>query len=61
MDGYRVWSRTYDEPGNPLLDVDEPIVRAILSDLPPGDALDAVCGTMLSGTSRAAGRGRQFL
>ncbi|GIF75163.1 class I SAM-dependent methyltransferase [Asanoa siamensis] len=43
--GYRVWSRSYDEPGNPLIDVEEPLVRAILAGLPAGRALDAACGT----------------
>jgi SAM-dependent methyltransferase len=44
-DGYRVWSATYDEPGNPLIEVEEPAVRQILDRLPPGRALDAACGT----------------
>ena len=43
--GYRLWSKTYDEPGNPLLAVDEPLVREILAKLPSGRALDAACGT----------------
>jgi len=43
--GYRHWSRTYDEPGNPLIDLDGPILREILGGLPPGRALDAACGT----------------
>ena len=45
VDGYRAWSATYDEPGNPLIEVEEPVVRAILDGLPPGRALDAACGT----------------
>ena len=45
MTGYRIWSRTYDEPGNPLIDVEEPHVREILAEIPPGRALDAACGT----------------
>jgi SAM-dependent methyltransferase len=44
-DGYRIWSATYDEPGNPLIEVEEPTVREILDRLPPGRALDAACGT----------------
>ena len=43
--GYRHWSKTYDDPGNPLIAVDGPLVREILAGLPPGDALDAACGT----------------
>jgi 2-polyprenyl-3-methyl-5-hydroxy-6-metoxy-1,4-benzoquinol methylase len=45
VDGYRAWSATYDEPGNPLIDVEEPIVRHIIDGLPTGSALDAACGT----------------
>ena len=45
VEGYRVWARTYDEPGNPLLAVDEPIVAAMLGAQRAGDALDAACGT----------------
>jgi SAM-dependent methyltransferase len=45
VDGYRVWSATYDQPGNPLIEVEEPVVRQILDRLPPGRALDAACGT----------------
>ncbi|MDG4827364.1 class I SAM-dependent methyltransferase [Asanoa sp. WMMD1127] len=45
VSGYRVWARTYDEPGNPLIDVEQPIVHGILRALPTGRALDAACGT----------------
>jgi len=44
-DGYKIWSKTYDEPGNGLIDTEEPLVREILSGLPKGIALDAACGT----------------
>jgi ubiquinone/menaquinone biosynthesis C-methylase UbiE len=44
-EGYRIWSATYDEPGNPLIEVEQPLVRDILSRLTPGTALDAACGT----------------
>jgi SAM-dependent methyltransferase len=43
--GYRIWARTYDEPGNPLIGVEEPVVRDLLAGLPPGRAVDAACGT----------------
>lgn len=43
--GYRLWSKTYDQPGNPLIAVDEPIVRRILANLPTAHALDVACGT----------------
>ncbi|MFF5173421.1 class I SAM-dependent methyltransferase [Micromonospora sp. NPDC000089] len=45
IDGYRAWAATYDQPGNPLIEVEQPVVRAILDGLPPGRALDAACGT----------------
>jgi len=44
-EGYAQWAPTYDEPGNALLEVEEPIVRGILAALPVGVALDAACGT----------------
>jgi SAM-dependent methyltransferase len=45
VDGYRIWSQTYDEPGNGAFPYEEPYVRTILDDLPVGVALDAACGT----------------
>lgn len=44
-EGYARWAPVYDEPGNQLLDLEEPVVREILAGLPPGIALDAACGT----------------
>lgn len=44
VEGYRIWSRTYDGP-NIAFDLDEPFVREIVDELPAGDALDAACGT----------------
>lgn len=43
--GYARWAQTYDQPGNPLITVEQPVVWALLDQLPPGDALDAACGT----------------
>lgn len=43
--GYRSWSERYDEPGNPIIAIEEPAVWARLEALPPGRALDAACGT----------------
>jgi ubiquinone/menaquinone biosynthesis C-methylase UbiE len=43
--GYRRWAATYDEPRNSLFDADEPVMHQIIDALPPGDALDAACGT----------------
>ncbi|WP_141726016.1 class I SAM-dependent methyltransferase, partial [Actinacidiphila rubida] len=44
VDGYRVWSETYDGP-NTAFDADTPLICEILDGLPPGPALDAACGT----------------
>ncbi|MEU4403397.1 class I SAM-dependent methyltransferase [Streptosporangium sp. NPDC023963] len=44
VDGYRIWSQTYDTP-NAAFDADEPFIRELVDALPPGDALDAACGT----------------
>lgn len=44
-EGYDRWAPYYDEPGNQLLDLEQPVVREILAGLPAGVALDAACGT----------------
>jgi ubiquinone/menaquinone biosynthesis C-methylase UbiE len=44
-EGYARWAPFYDEPGNQLLDLEQPIVREVLDSLPVGVALDAACGT----------------
>ena len=44
VDGYHVWSRTYDSPNTAFL-FDEPFLGEILDGLPAGTALDAACGT----------------
>jgi SAM-dependent methyltransferase len=43
--GYRSWSESYDEPGNPIIAIEEPVVWSLVDPLPPGRALDAACGT----------------
>jgi ubiquinone/menaquinone biosynthesis C-methylase UbiE len=43
--GYARWSATYDRPGNPLISVEQPVVWALLDQVPVGRALDAACGT----------------
>jgi SAM-dependent methyltransferase len=45
VDGYRVWSATYDDGIGWASQCEEPQVRAIIDPLPSGDALDAACGT----------------
>ena len=44
-EGYGSWGEFYDEPGNQLIELEQPIVREILDGLPRGVALDAACGT----------------
>lgn len=43
--GYARWSATYDAAPNPLIRVEEPVVRAMIDAAAAGDALDAACGT----------------
>jgi ubiquinone/menaquinone biosynthesis C-methylase UbiE len=43
--GYALWADTYDNFPNPLINVEEPIIRALLERVPAGRALDAACGT----------------
>lgn len=43
--GYRIWSATYDRPGNGLFGFEEAFVHDIIDALPAGTALDAACGT----------------
>ncbi len=43
--GYAGWAGSYDDPGNDTIALEEPIVRAMLDDLPPGPVLDAACRT----------------
>jgi SAM-dependent methyltransferase len=43
--GYRAWSESYDRPGNPIVDLEQPAVWSVVDRLPPGRALDAACGT----------------
>ena len=44
-EGYASWVETYDAISNPLILVEEPVVRAVLDRVPVGPALDAACGT----------------
>jgi ubiquinone/menaquinone biosynthesis C-methylase UbiE len=43
--GYSQWAQTYDQPGNPLIALEEQIVRPLLNSAPVGDALDVAAGT----------------
>ncbi|WP_433292930.1 methyltransferase domain-containing protein [Actinoplanes sp. CA-030573] len=58
--GYRIWSRTYDRPGNGLFPIEEPFVHEIVDAIPPGVALDAACGTGRH-TAYLAGRGHRVI
>jgi ubiquinone/menaquinone biosynthesis C-methylase UbiE len=42
--GYAAWSESYDGP-NPLIDVEEAILRPMIEGLEPGRAIDAASGT----------------
>ena len=44
-EGYAVWANSYDSGANPLINLDESVLEPILSRFPPGQALDACCGT----------------
>jgi SAM-dependent methyltransferase len=43
--GYRRWSQTYDNPGNPLIALEQPVVWSVFESISPGAALDAACGS----------------
>jgi SAM-dependent methyltransferase len=45
VQGYRIWSATYDAKHNGLFDFDEAVFHPIIAGLPNGTALDAACGT----------------
>jgi ubiquinone/menaquinone biosynthesis C-methylase UbiE len=43
--GYAIWSGSYDEPGNPVVGLEQTAVGKLVDALPRGRALDAACGT----------------
>ncbi len=43
--GYSRWAETYDSRPNPLIYLEEPALRGVIDNLPPGRTLDAACGT----------------
>ncbi len=43
--GYAIWSDSYDEPGNPVIAIEQATVTGLLEAAPLGRALDAACGT----------------
>lgn len=58
--GYAQWAEDYDEPGNDTIAAEEPVVRELLDQLPPGPILDAACGTGRH-AAYLCGRGRQVI
>ncbi|RCV52049.1 class I SAM-dependent methyltransferase [Marinitenerispora sediminis] len=60
VEGYRVWSASYDDGRNPAFDLDEPVVGEILDALPAGVAVDAACGTGRY-SAVLAGRGHRVI
>ncbi len=43
--GYALWSDSYDQPGNPVVAVEERVVHGLLDGVSAARALDAACGT----------------
>ncbi|CAA9380870.1 MAG: hypothetical protein AVDCRST_MAG60-879 [uncultured Nocardioides sp.] len=44
-EGYDSWAPRYDGPGNPFFALDESVLLPLIDTLPPGDAVDVMCGT----------------
>lgn len=44
-DAYAEWAPSYDSQDNPIFAAEEPAMAALLDGIPPGQALDAACGT----------------
>lgn len=40
-----MWAERYDQPGNALIDIEQPVVQAIVGQFPPGTLLNVACGT----------------
>ena len=45
VEGYGVWAESYDQPGNALIDLEQPIIEDIVDGLRAGLAVDVACGT----------------
>ncbi|MGW3085800.1 class I SAM-dependent methyltransferase [Streptomyces sp. NPDC001108] len=58
--GYASWSTVYDSLPSSYIEVEEPVVAAILDGLAPGTALDAACGTGRQ-TRTLAARGHRVI
>jgi SAM-dependent methyltransferase len=57
---YGAWAETYEDPGNPIIALEEPAVWSQLDATPAGLALDAACGTGRH-TSRLVELGHEVL
>jgi SAM-dependent methyltransferase len=44
-DGYAAWAENYDEPGNPIIAIEQPVVWRMVESRARGRALDVACGT----------------
>ena len=44
-EGYALWAASFDTEANPLIDLDDHVMRPIVDRYPPGRAVDAACGT----------------
>jgi ubiquinone/menaquinone biosynthesis C-methylase UbiE len=45
QEGYDLWSKTYDQPGNPLVALEEPVMAELLGAVSGISILDVGCGT----------------
>jgi SAM-dependent methyltransferase len=45
VSGYAVWAASYDDPGNPIVALEQPAVWGLIDQRPAGRALDAASGT----------------
>jgi SAM-dependent methyltransferase len=43
--GYALWAASYDDPGNPIVALEQPAVWGLIDQRPAGRALDAASGT----------------
>jgi SAM-dependent methyltransferase len=45
VEAYGLWAETYDQPGNALIELEQPIIDDIIDAIPAGIAVDVGCGT----------------
>jgi ubiquinone/menaquinone biosynthesis C-methylase UbiE len=44
-EGYPEWAPAYDQPGNPIVQLEGPAMARLFAEFEPGRVLDAACGT----------------